>query len=419
MDPREIVRKKRDGGALAPAEIEAFLDAYVAGEVSDAQAAALCTAVFLRGLAPEELAAWTGAMLHSGSTLARGASGRRRVDKHSTGGIGDKVSLVLAPALAACGAEVPMISGRGLGHTGGTLDKLEAIPGLRTELPLARARAVVEEVGVVIAAQTSELVPADKKLYALRDHAGLVESIPLIASSILSKKLAEDLDALVLDVKYGSGAFLPERERGAELGEALRALAAGFGLPVRVVHSSMEEPLGVAVGCTLEVAEAIECLHARGPADVRELVARLGGEALAAVGLASDVEHGAERVAASLDDASARDVFARMVAAQGGDARWVEDPRRIARSGAVALWCAPASGRLRVVDCRAIGLAVCALGGGRRRPEDPVDHEVGLRWLARSGEDLVAGQALAELHHRDGRGLDEAEGWLERAIELL
>lgn len=416
MDPRHLVRLKQEGGAFPPEDMRNFLRALLADEVSDAQTAALMAMVFAHGMTGQELVDWTRAKLDFTKILERGSSGRPRLDKHSTGGVGDKVSLALAPALIACGAEVPMISGRGLGHTGGTLDKLEAIPGMRTELGFEEIREIVEEVGGVIAAQTKELVPADGRLYALRDHTGLVESIPLIASSILSKKLAEDLDGLVLDVKFGSGAFMGDEARGAELAVTLREVAQAFGLEARVLRTCMDAPLGQAVGHALEVAEAVECMSSRGPSDLRELVVRLGGEALAAVKLAADAEEGALQIGEALDDASARDVFARMIAAQGGDPEVTEDLTRLPRTTTRSLWLSPASGQLDVVDCRRIGLAAAALGGGRLRKNDSIDPAVGVLWLRRPGDDVKVGDALAELHHDDARGMEAAEAHLEAAI---
>ncbi len=415
MDPRDIIRSKREGAPLSDEQVRAFMGGYVAEEISDPVATALLATIFERGMEPDELERWTRAMLESGASLSWDLD-RPVVDKHSTGGVGDKVSLALAPALAACGAAVPMVSGRGLGHTGGTLDKLESIPGTRVDLSLEELRKIVRKAGCAIAAQSGELVPADRKLYALRDATGLVESEPLIASSILSKKLAEGLDALVLDVKFGSGAFIQDPERGAELARTMLALAARFGLPAVVLQTSMEEPLGEAVGHALEVVEVIQCLRGEGPADLRELVLAQGAELLCAAGLAGSQEQGHARIAESLDGGEARDALARMVACQGGDARAIEAPERLPRAATTTLLCSPASGVLDVVDCRAIGRAAAVLGGGRIAAGVGIDPAVGVRWLARSGREIEAGAPLAEIHHQGERGLAAAMGELRGAI---
>jgi pyrimidine-nucleoside phosphorylase len=409
MDPRDVVRTKRDGGALSAEQIAEFLAGYVAGGVPDYVASALLMGIFQVGMLPDELVRWTRAMLDSGARLELPRVAGPKADKHSTGGVGDKVSLALAPALAACGVAVPMISGRGLGHTGGTLDKLESIPGLRTQLTRAELEDVVLEAGFAIAAQTAELVPADRKLYALRDATGLVESIPLIASSILSKKLAEGLDALVLDVKFGSGAFLVELDRGRVLGETMLAIARGFELPTRVRYTSMEQPLGVAVGHALEVREALDCLAGAGPPDLRELVVTLGADLLAETGVA--VDDARARIAAALDGGTARAAFERGVRAQGATSLELPAAARVLE------WSAPASGVLDVADCRRIGLAAAALGGGRRAPGEALDHAVGVLWRARIGDSVRAGDVLAELHH-NGRGVEGAREHLAAAVAV-
>jgi len=410
FDPRDIIRCKRDGEALSGEQARTFLEAYVAGGVTDAQATALLASIFLHGMEPEELVSWTDGMLATGEELAWDLD-RPVVDKHSTGGVGDKTSLVLAPALAACGAAVPMISGRGLGHTGGTLDKLEAFEGLSTELSLEDLRRVVGEVGCVIAAQSAELVPADRGLYALRDATGLVESLPLIASSILSKKMAEGLDALVLDVKYGTGSFLSEPAEGEALAGVMLDLARRKGLRARVLHTAMDQPLGRTVGHALEVGECIEVMRAGGPEDLRLLVLELGGELLAAAGLATDAQGGRSRVQRTLEDGSAMEVFDRMVSALGGD------PAVLPRARSVDMWLAPASGVLDVVDCRAIGRAALALGGGRGGASDQIDPAVGVRWMRRVGDEVRAGELLAELHHA-GSGVERAQAELGAAIDF-
>jgi pyrimidine-nucleoside phosphorylase/thymidine phosphorylase len=413
-DVRAILAAKRDGGILSEEQIRAFMQGLVAGDVPDYAASALLMAIFVHGMEEDELERWTRAMLESGERCDFHALGLPVADKHSTGGVGDKVSLPLAPALAACGVLVPMISGRGLGHTGGTLDKLEAIPGLRTDLDAHALRRALARAGLAFGAQTEHLVPADRKLYALRDATGLIESIPLIASSILSKKLAEGLDALVLDVKYGSGAFLPEPERGAELARALLALARRFGLRTVAFQTAMDRPLGAACGHALEVAESLECLKGRGPGDLRELVTTLGGALLEELGQ----RRGAERIARALDDGSALERFARAVEAQGGDPVCVEDPGRLPRVSGVEPVAARAAGYLSYRDVRDVGLALAALGGGRRRPEDPLDPAVGVVCLREAGSRVEAGDELFLVHHRRGRGLEEARALLERAVAI-
>ncbi|MCP3914427.1 MAG: thymidine phosphorylase [bacterium] len=417
MDARDVLRTKRDGGELSPEEIDAFITGYSRGEIPDYVASALLMGIFQVGMAEGELAYWTRAMLNSGARLDLEGIEGPFVDKHSTGGVGDKVSLPLAPALAACGVRVPMVSGRGLGHTGGTLDKLESIEGFTTELALDDLRRVLESAGAVFGAQTADLVPADKKLYALRDATGLVESLPLIASSILSKKLAEGLDALVLDVKFGSGAFLGDAERGTELARAMLSIARSFELPTTVYQTSMEAPLGRAVGHALEIEETIACLNGGGPRDLRELVTTFGGELLAAVRRAPDRGAGAAAIAASLDDGSALTRFATIVELQGGDRRSVLEVD-LPRAPHEHAFEAAGSGVLGFADCRAIGLAVCALGGGRRVPEDRIDPAVGIVWERTAGDPVRAGDLLARVHHRDGRGLDEALAHLASGVHF-
>ncbi len=329
MDARSVIREKRDGGELSEEQIRDFIGGYVKGEIPDHQAAALLTAIFIRGMTEDELCLWTRAMLESGKKLSFAELPQRKADKHSTGGIGDKVSIPLAPAVAACGVCVPMISGRGLGHTGGTLDKLESIPGFRTDLSEERIHRALDRTGVAFGAQTEEIVPADRKLYALRDATGLVESIPLIASSILSKKLAEGLDALVLDVKFGSGAFLPEPERGRDLARTMIALAGRFGLKAGAFLTAMDRPLGCAVGHALEIAESIDCLRGEGPGDLRELVLRLGGEMLRLVGAAATAGEGSGKIADAIDSGRALGVFELVLREQGGDPRVLRDLSRL------------------------------------------------------------------------------------------
>lgn len=415
FDPRDVIAVKRDGHRLNPAQIEAFMAGASSGNISDEQVAALLMAVFLRGLSTPELIAWTRAMLFSGERFQWDPAGGPLVDKHSTGGIGDKASLPLAPALAACGARVPMISGRGLGHTGGTLDKLESLTGLRTELSSGEHQRCLASAGWFIAAQTKELVPADKRLYALRDRIAAVESIPLIASSILSKKLAEGLDALVLDVKFGSGAFLPERERGLELAQTMVDLAAGFGLRASALLTNMQRPLGATIGHALEVQESLDCLSGQGPGDLRELVCILGGELLDAVQL-TPVGQGAQRIARSLDDGSARECFERGLRAQGAAA---DATRNLPATAAMQVWTAAQAGYWSCIDLRRVGRALVELGGGRRRAGDKIDFAVGLRLLAQPGAAVQRGQPLVEIHHRDGHGLEAAIAELSAGLPIV
>lgn len=402
IDARAVLAKKRVGGKLERAEIEGFVRAYARGELADYFASAFLMAVFVRGMDARETADLTRAMLESGERWCF-ALGRPTADKHSTGGVGDKVSIPLAPAVAACGVAVPMVSGRGLGHTGGTLDKLESIAGFRTGLSRAEFERGLVDCGVAFGAQTEELVPADRKLYALRDVTGLIESVPLIASSIMSKKLAEGIDALVLDVKYGSGAFLPERERGAELARAMLSIAGSFGLRAVAFPTCMGRPLGDTAGHALEIGESLECLRGRGPADLRELVLVFGASMLALSGAAASEAEGRARIARALDDGSALAVFERVVAAQGGDARALErwpDPRwQAARVPLLA----PRAGWFRWTDVRALGWAIVDLGGGRRALGDAINPFPGLVFHARDGQRVERGERLLEVQATGAR----------------
>jgi pyrimidine-nucleoside phosphorylase len=417
-DPLETLLHKRDGRALSRGQIESFLGDYVAGRVPDYQASALLMAVLWRGMEPAELAHWTRAMLASGATLDLRGLDRPVVDKHSTGGVGDKASIPLAPAVAACGAAVPMISGRGLGHTGGTLDKLESIPGFSTEVPAQLFRERLERSGLVFAGQSAEIVPADRKLYALRDVTGTVESIPLIASSILSKKLAEGLDGLVLDVKWGSGAFLPEPERGAQLARTMVDLARDCGLPAVALQTNMARPLGRAIGHTLEIEESLDCLRGEGPADLRQLVCELGAEMLLLVRLVEDLEQGRRAIAAALDDGRALGVFRATVAVQGGDVGCLDGERALPSAPGRWTFEAPRDGYVGFGDLRDLGRAVIALGGGRRRLGEAIDPTVGVVLGVEEGEHVERGRPLATVHHRGPRGLGEAQALLARALEL-
>jgi pyrimidine-nucleoside phosphorylase len=398
----ELIHRKRDGGALTAAELGELMRGYVAGEIPDYQLAAFCMAVFFRGMDDAEVGALTEAMLRSGDVLDLSAIPGVKVDKHSTGGVGDKVSLPLAPLAAACGVKVPMVSGRGLGHTGGTLDKLEAIPGFRVDLPVERFVELVRDHGLGLIGQTDRLAPADRKLYALRDVTATVESIPLIAGSIMSKKLAEGIDALVLDVKVGLGAFMKTLPEARRLARTLAAIGRGVGKPVTALLTAMDQPLGRAVGNALEVVEAIECLRGGGPPDLREVTVALTAEMLLLAGLAPGLAAARARVERAVADGSGLDRFRAIVAAQGGDPRAVDDPARLPRAAAVVPVEAPADGVVEAIDAEAVGLAAMALGAGRARVEDRVDPAVGVVLAAKVGDRVARGQPLCHVHRNPG-----------------
>jgi thymidine phosphorylase len=371
---------------------------------------ALAMAVLLNGMDAAETARWTQAMIDSGDTLALSGIGRPLADKHSTGGVGDKITLPLAPLVAACGAAVPQLSGRGLGHTGGTLDKLEAVPGWRAGLSTEEITTQLRDVGAVICATTPTLAPADRLLYALRDVTGTVESVPLIASSIMSKKIAEGTDALVLDVKVGSGAFMKDPAQARELADALVSIGTAHGLRTVALLTAMDVPLGLTAGNALEVTESVEVLAGGGPADVRELTLTLAREMLAAVDIAPEGAADPER---ALDDGRAMDTWRAMIAAQGGDPGAVLPTARH-----VDTVVAPATGTLTGLDAYAVGLAAWRLGAGRARKEDGVAAAAGVRWLARPGDRVVAGEPLLELHC-DAAAADEATARLAAGRDAL
>jgi thymidine phosphorylase len=385
----DLILAKRDGRELADAEIDWLIAAYTAGAVADEQMSALLMAVYFRGMAPAELRAWTAAMISSGERLDLSSVAAPTVDKHSTGGVGDKVSLILAPLVASCGAAVPQLSGRGLGHTGGTLDKLESIPGWRAALSAAEMVAVLNSAGCVICAAGAGLAPADRRLYALRDVTGTVESIPLIASSIMSKKIAEGTAALVLDVKVGSGAFMRELLAARELARTMVGLGAEAGVRTSALLTSMDAPLGRAVGNAVEVEEAVATLRGEGPPDLVEVTLALASEMLALAGVDADP-------AAALADGSALGRYRQMIAAQGGDP---DAPLPRARHREVLA--AGQDGWLRRLDARAVGVAAWRLGAGRARKEDEVNHAAGIVCLAKPGDKVAAGQPILELRTDD------------------
>lgn len=413
-----MIERKRDGGRITAAEWRSLMNQYAAGEVPDYQMAALAMAIFFVGLDRDEIVALTNAMLESGSSLQLSHLTLGRVDKHSTGGVGDKVSLVLAPLVAACGVAVPMMSGRGLGHTGGTLDKLESIPGFRTDLPLAQATKQLEAIGCALIGQTREIAPADRKLYALRDATATVESIPLIAASIMSKKLAEGLTGLVLDVKYGSGAFLPELDRGLTLARTMIDLGTDHGCPVVALLTAMDRPLGRACGNALEVEESIAALRGEGPADLMDVTYALGAEMLVLGGVAATRNEARRRMEVAISSGRAARKFQAIIEAQGGNPAVVDDPGLLPQAAEVELFVAARDGVVAQVEPRAIGRGITAMGGGRTKVEDTVDPAVGFVITARPGDVVRVGEPLATIFARDAAGVEAGRAALRASIRL-
>jgi pyrimidine-nucleoside phosphorylase len=411
-----VIQHKRDGGALSPEEWTELIQEYTAGRVPDYQMAALLMAVVWRGLSPAELAALTDAMIASGDQLRFDDNTPPRVDKHSTGGVGDKVSLLLAPMVASCGAAVPMMSGRGLGHTGGTLDKLESIPGFRTGLNLKEAVAQIQRIGCVMLGQTPEIAPADKRLYALRDVTGTVESIPLISASIMSKKLAEGLNGLVLDVKTGSGAFLPQTERAIELAQTMIGLGQARGCPTVALLTAMDRPLGRACGNALEVEEAIGGLSGDGPEDLMEVTYALGVEMLTLVGVAANAQEARSRLEKSVASGAALQMLAKIIEAQGGNPAVVEDPSVLPQAAEVEVLRAEHDGVVARIEPRRIGRAILELGGGRRTIEEEIDPSVGFVIPVKPGDQVRTGEPLASVFARDKDGIAVGVQGLREAI---
>ena len=409
-DAVSLIRAKRDGHHLTGTDISWLFEAYARGEVADEQMSALLMAIYFRGLDPAELSTWTAAMIASGDRLDLSAIQKPTVDKHSTGGVGDKVSLILAPLVASCGAAVPQLSGRGLGHTGGTLDKLESIPGFRAGLTPAETLAVLASAGCVICAAGSGLAPADGRLYALRDVTGTVESIPLIASSIMSKKIAEGTSALVLDVKVGTGAFMTSRDQARELARTMVALGAEHQVRTRALLTRMDTPLGRAVGNAVEVAEAVEALQGHGPPDLMEVTLALARQMLALAGLTADP---AADPAAALADGRALATYRAMVRAQGGD-----PDAPLPRAAHTHLVPAPGSGWLTRLDALAVGTAAWRLGAGRARKEDEVSATAGIICLAKPGDRVQAGQPVLELRADEPERFGPALAALDGAIAV-
>lgn len=413
-----LIERKRDGLPLTADEWSEIVARYTAGDVPDYQVSALLMAVLFRGLDSTELDAYADALLRSGDRLRFDDFSKPRVDKHSTGGVGDKTSLILVPLVAACGAAIPMMSGRGLGHTGGTVDKLESIPGFRTDLSLAEVASQVRSLGCAMLRQTPEITPADGKLYALRDVTATVESIPLISASIMSKKLAEGLDGLVLDVKTGSGAFLPELDRALDLAKTMIGLGESRGCRTVALLTAMDRPLGRALGNALEIEETILALEGKGPADLMQVTLALADEMMLIGGLAKTQADARRQLDQALASGAALEMFGKLIEAQGGDRRIIDDPSLLPQAGAVEVFRAPASGRVSRVEPRLIGRAITELGGGRRALGDVIDPAVGFVITVKPGDTVTAGEPIASIFAKDTPGIASGIAALSRAIEI-
>jgi len=415
----DVIQNKRDGRELTPQEISFFVDGYAAGRIPDYQASAFTMAVFFRGMTPGETVALTEAMMRTGEVLDLSFLPGPKVDKHSTGGVGDKTSLILAPIVAACGLHVPMISGRGLGHTGGTLDKLEAIPGFRTSLGLGEFREVLQRCRLGLIGQTPEIAPADKKLYALRDVTATVESLSLISASIMSKKMAEGIDALVLDVKTGDGAFLPQYDQSLALARAMVAIGRGMGKRVVALVTDMEQPLGRACGNALETEECIRALRGEeAPADLMQLSLELAAHMLHQAGAAASVAAGRARCEEVLRSGEALRTFRECIRLQGGDPRVCDDPSLLPRAPEIVEIEAPRDGVVSRIACRELGHVIMAMGGGRETVEDRIDPSVGLVLHRKLGERVARGESLCSVHVGDRARFDAALPRLRAAFEV-
>jgi pyrimidine-nucleoside phosphorylase len=413
----DVIRKKRDGKALAPLEIRYVIEQYTADTIPDYQISALLMAIYFNGLNGEELDVWTDAMLHSGVVLTHNHVPGIKVDKHSTGGVGDKISIPLAPAVAACGVPVPMISGRGLGHTGGTLDKLESIPGFNVQLSIDDAKAILQKHGVFLIGQTRDVAPADRKLYALRDVTGTVESIPLIASSIMSKKLAEGIDALVLDVKFGKGAFMRRFEDAQALARTLVSIGRRADKEVHALLTDMNAPLGRMVGNALEIRESLDVLNGGGPDDVRALTVALGAHMVLLGKKAANFDEATAMIEAVLNNGKALQLFADVIAAHGGNAAICENPDLLPAASQTTSVLASASGFVAEIDPMKVAMAALSVNAGRVRKEDAVDPATGVELKVQVGDRVVVGAEVAMLHH-NGAGESEALQYLNGAFAM-
>lgn len=420
MNVVELIRRKRDGGVLSDAQLRDLVENYTAGEIPDYQMAAFLMAVYYQSMTDEELGSWTEAMLHSGDVLEMDEMSGHHVDKHSTGGVGDKVSLILAPLAVTEGLKVPMISGRGLGHTGGTLDKLESIPGFDVDQSVDEFRRLVDDIGCALIGQTGEIAPADRELYALRDVTGTVECIPLIASSIMSKKLAEGLQGLVLDVKIGSGAFMKTEPRARELAEAMIGIGSATGTAVRAVLTDMDQPLGRAVGNAVEAAEAVDALRGEGPDDVVDVTVALVAEMMGVAGHSDEPrDEIEERLRGHLRDGTALETFREIVVAQGGHPRVCDAPRDVLPTAPeVDSFEAPRDGTIERIDAEEVGLASVELGAGRVEKEDAIDPSVGLIFRHKRGAEVEAGEPIVDIHYSGESDTEACRQRLERAVDI-
>jgi len=418
MHAIDLIRRKRDGGEHTPEELHFLVEGYTHGEIPDYQMSAWLMAVFLRGMTPAEIAALTDSMLHSGSVLDLSDMPGKMVDKHSTGGVGDKTSLIVAPIVAAGGLFVPMISGRGLGHTGGTLDKLESIPGFKVNLSLEEFRGIVAACGCALAGQTPEIAPADRMIYALRDVTGTVESQGLICASIMSKKLAEGIDALILDVKMGSGAFMKTEQDAVKLAELMVDIGSRMGKRVVALITDMDQPLGNAAGNALEVIESIEVLAGRGPQDLRELCIELAAWMFYLGERVDSLMEGKRLAAEQIHSGRAKEKFREIIRLQGGDTAVLDDPKRLPRARQTLDVVSPVSGYLYSTDTQELGLACVALGGGRKEKDDVIDPAVGLIFHKKKGDAVQKGEPLCTIHHNSEARVADVQRAIGRSFHI-
>lgn len=417
MQVIELIQKKRDGGLLSRDELNFLVRSYTDDHIPDYQMAALLMATCIRGMNDEEISWLTDAMIHSGDIITYEANDFPLIDKHSTGGVGDKISIPLAPAVASLGVRVPMIAGRGLGHTGGTLDKLESIKGFRCHLTNFEYKAQVEKVGCVIMGQTENIAPADRKIYALRDVSGTVESIPLIASSIMSKKLAEGIDGLVLDVKFGSGAFMKHLEQAHILAKTMVSIGSHTGKKVTALLTDMNQPVGTMIGNSLEILESIDILRGCGPDDSTHLTIELGAEMLLLADRVNNLEEGRQAIKDSIESGKAFEKFVQMVRAQGGDESYLFEPQKLIIAPRHFIIKAQQTGFVELIDCRSLGLALGILGGGRCKLSDKIDHGVGIEMYLKIGDRVEVNQPICKVYAND-KGLEQAIHKIETAIKI-